>query len=142
MISPWSLNSQTQPHQPIKVVTSHTHTAWLEIYPIYFLIKEGYILGYHKCSSPPNNSYYFQQSSSTNLYSKITLRLKNKEVACRRKKCFKTKTMIDFCKDHKFKLQGEAMDDYQVSIEIKRSNTILTKSKIYHIYSKYITKLG
>ena len=54
------------------------------------------------------------------------IRIQKKKCACKTasglKKCFKTKTMIDFSKDHKFKLQGEAVDDYQIAIEIKRSS--------------------
>ena len=72
---------------------------------------------------------YFQASRVDNLYSKITLLLKDKQVASQKRKCYKTKTMLDFSKDHNFKLQGEALDDYQVKIEIKSTTPPLHKSK-------------
>ena len=66
---------------------------------------------------------YFQASPSSNLYSKITLHLRNKEVSSKRKKSYQTNSMLDFSEDLKFKLGGEPLSDYHVRIEIKSSLT-------------------
>ena len=70
-----------------------------------------------------------QSSKTNNLYSKISLHLRDEQVACRKRKCYKTKTLLDFSEDHKFKLQGESLDDYHLKIEIKQSASLLYKSK-------------
>ena len=72
---------------------------------------------------------YFQASPSSNLYSKITLHLRNKEVSSKRKKSYQTNSILDFSEDLKFKLGGEPLSDYHVRIEIKSSTTLLHKSK-------------
>ena len=85
-----------------------------------------FIIPFHKIF---NLSYFQAANQGNNLYSKITLLLKDEKVGCEKRKCYKMKTMLDFSKDHNFKLQGEALDDYQVKIEIKSTTPPLHKSK-------------
>ena len=47
----------------------------------------------------------------------------------RRKKAYHNKTMVDFSKDHKFKLNGENVDDFAIKIQIKRSTSPLQRSE-------------
>ena len=63
------------------------------------------------------------------MYSKVVLLQKNKEVVSRRKKAYRTKTMVDFSKDHKFELNGENVDDFSIKIQIKCSSPPFKKSK-------------
>ena len=64
------------------------------------------------------------------MYSKITLLQHSKEVTVkRRKKAYHNKTMVDFSKDHKFKLNGENVDDFAIKIQIKRSTLPLKRSE-------------
>ena len=64
------------------------------------------------------------------MYSKTSLCFKNEEVASKKRNCLNTKKMLDFSKEHKFKLDGEMMDDFHIKVEIKRETNILHKSKI------------
>ena len=67
-----------------------------------------------------------------NLFSKSTLFYKTKKVISKRRKCFKTRSMLDFSTEHKFKLGGEALDDFCIKIQIKGSTPLLKKSM--HIF--------
>ena len=72
----------------------------------------------------------FNHSNLKNMYSKITLLQHSKEVTVkRRKKAYHNKTMVDFSKDHKFKLNGENVDDFAIKIQIKRSTSPLQRSE-------------
>ena len=51
-----------------------------------------------------------------------------KKVISKRRKCFKTRSMLDFSTEHKFKLGREALDDFCIKIQIKSSTTFLKKS--------------
>ena len=64
------------------------------------------------------------------MYSKTSLFFNNEEVASKKRKCLNTKEMLDFSKEHKFKLDGELLDDFNIKVEIKRGTSILYKSKI------------
>ena len=66
--------------------------------------------------------------SHNNLFSKSTLFYQTKKVISKRRKCFQTKSMLDFSTEHKFKLGGEALDDFSIKIEIKSSTSLLKKS--------------
>ena len=77
------------------------------------------------------NMFIFQTTESNNLYSKIILFLHNKEVTSKKRKCYKTNTMLDFSTEHKFKLGGEALDDIKVKFQIKNSTPLLQKSKYF-----------
>ena len=70
----------------------------------------------------------FQANKSDILYSKTSLYFKNEKVSSKKRSCFKTKTMLDFSKEHKFKLGGEALDDFHIKIQLKSSTQILQKS--------------
>ena len=64
------------------------------------------------------------------MYSKITLLQHGKEATVkRRKKGHHNNTMVDFSKDHKFKLIGENVDDFAIKIQKKRSTSPLQRSE-------------
>ena len=67
-----------------------------------------------------------------NLYSKVTIFLKNKEVKSKKRKSFKTKTMLDFSTELKFDLGGEALSDFKVKVQLKSSTPMLQKSKLFY----------
>ena len=73
------------------------------------------------------------------MYSRISLVLNDKEVCVKRRKAYQSKTLLDFSKDHKFKLYGENVDDATIKIQIKRSTSPLQKSK--KILFKYFAKI-
>ena len=70
----------------------------------------------------------FQLNNHSNLFSKSTLFYKTKKGISKRRKCFQTKSMLDFSTEHKFKLGGEALDDFSIKIQIKSSTPLLKKS--------------
>ena len=76
------------------------------------------------------------------MYSKVVLLQKNKEVVSRRKKAYRTKTMVDFSKDHKFELNGENVDDFSIKIQIKCSSPPFQKSKSNFYLYMHIYRLG
>ena len=72
----------------------------------------------------------FQTDKEDGLYSRTSLVFKNEEVATKKKRCFKMKNLLDFSKEHKFKLDGESLSDFHINIELKNSTQILQKSML------------
>ena len=72
---------------------------------------------------------YSQPKPTFQLYSRISLLHKDKEVIIKRRKAYQSKALLDFSKDHKFKLNGENLDDLSIKIQIKKSAPPLQKSK-------------
>ena len=63
------------------------------------------------------------------MYSKTCLFFKDKEIDSRKKNCFKAKNLLDFSKEHKFKVEGESLSDFHIKIELKNCTQIFQKSK-------------
>ena len=71
----------------------------------------------------------FQSENARSLYSKTTLLLGDERLESKRRKCYKSGSMLDFSKDHNFAMEGEALDKFKVMIEIKSTTTLLQTSK-------------
>ena len=64
------------------------------------------------------------------LYAKTSLYFKNEEVGYKKRNCFKAKNLLDFSKEHKFKLNGENLDNFHIKVELKNPTQLFQKSKI------------
>ena len=64
------------------------------------------------------------------MYSKISLLHQNDVISKQRKKAYCTRNLLDFSMDHKFRLGGEALGEFQLKIEIKQTTPPLQKSNI------------
>ena len=93
------------------------------IYKCNFQVRKTILFG-QKCKL-----ILFQMPSHNNLFSKSTLFYQTKKVISKRRKCFQTKSMLDFSTEHKFKLGGETLYDFCIKIQIKSSTQLLKKSK-------------
>ena len=63
------------------------------------------------------------------LYSKTSLCYKGKKFVSKKKKCFKTKDLLDFSKEQNIKLDGKSLTDFHIAIELKHSTQMFQKSK-------------
>ena len=71
----------------------------------------------------------FQAENARSLYSKTTLLFGDEILESKRRKCYKSGSMLDFSKDNNFAMEGEALDKFKVMIEIKSTDTLLQTSK-------------
>ena len=66
---------------------------------------------------------------TSNIYSKVSIIINNKKYSKKHNGyILKNSEIIDFSKDHLFKLNSESIDSFKVEIEIKHSSSIWTKS--------------
>lgn len=56
-------------------------------------------------------------------------------MSTKRRKAYQTKSLLDFSKDHKFKLNGENIEDHMIRIQIKRATSPLQKSTQHRYFS-------
>ena len=62
-------------------------------------------------------------------YSKVIMLQHGKETQIERKKASKENNLLGFSKEHKFKLNGESLDDTKFLIQIKKGTSFLQRSR-------------
>ena len=74
----------------------------------------------------------FQSSGcklSDHIHSKVSMFYEDNMIYSKKNNSYKNKRLIDFSKDHKYKLNGESISQFKVEIEIKTSTPLWEKSK-------------
>ena len=69
-------------------------------------------------------------ADSSKMYSKITLLMDSKELLSKKQnKCFQNEDILDFSKEHKFKISKDLIENYIIKIQIKKTTNFGVKSK-------------
>jgi hypothetical protein len=64
------------------------------------------------------------------LYASISLVVDSNVLICKkRSSCFQNNQILDFSKEHQFKINKSMLEKYEIKIEIKKTTTIGVKSK-------------
>ena len=70
------------------------------------------------------------QEDSAKLYASVSLLIDSNVLICKKKSsCFQNDQILDFSKEHQFKINKNMLEKYEIKIEIKKTTTIGVKSR-------------
>ena len=70
-----------------------------------------------------------RQEDSAKLYASISLLVDNNVLICKKKSsCFQNDQILDFSKEHQFKINKDMLGKYKIRIQIKKTTTIGVQS--------------
>jgi hypothetical protein len=70
------------------------------------------------------------QEDSAKLYASISLLVDSNVLISKKKSsCFQNDQILDFSKEHQFKISKDMLEKYEIKIQIKKTTTLAVKSK-------------